>query len=292
MNKLNITYKVSPKHFLNNYALTMNPSIVGAVRDPRELMAGLQHFDIRPLPYPGGAELKFFMDAGQGQHIGDRQVGRGARLGPRGMGPTILQAIGVIWRPAPDVKPEPREPPIHAYWLPYEADKTHELVLGNAANYFFTAGLSGCCVMVSGNPRAPRVAHINRTEAGSATFKSVIGDRLLAEDKLAKQRARARGLKFVSRTDKEAKTNRQIMFQELKSKADAFATGRDTSNDLFGYCKWGEQYSDLCGVIGLRNQGTGVWEFYYQRYRNAPAPRELANLGFIMQRDGGLQRLV
>jgi hypothetical protein len=297
MNNLNRDYKASPTHFLSNHVLTMNPSIQGALRDPRELVTGIEHFDIRPLPYPGGTELKFYMDAGQAQHIGDRQVGMGGRLGEGGSLEALaarvpmLQAIGVIWRPAANVRPEPREAPIKAYWLPYEADKTYETILGADANYFFTAGLSGCCVMVSGDPTAPRVAHINRTEAGSATFqKEVAGPRAI-EEALARRRAMAQGEGFTSRTGKEAQTNRQIMFQELKSKVAAREARRDTRNDLLGYCKWGEQYRDLCGVVGIRNQATGVWAFHYQCYRNVGAPPNLAALGFITQRDGPLKRM-
>lgn len=298
MNNLNHQFKVSPTHFLSNYVLTMNPSIAGAIRDPRELVIGLQHFDIRPLQYPGGTELKFYMDAGQAQHVGDRQVGMGVRLGEAEIGVEALadrvptrQAIGVIWRPAPDVRPAPREAPIYGYWLPYEADRTYETALGAAANYFFTAGLSGCCVMVSGDPTAPCVAHINRTEAGSATFQAVVARPRADEEGLARGRAQVSGEQFASRTGKEAQTNRQIMFQELKSKVAARAAHRDTAHDLLGYCKWGMHYRDLCGVIGIRNQGTGVWSFYYQCYRNVAAPPDLAALGFITQREGSLQRM-
>ena len=44
-------------------------------------------------------------------------------------------------------------------------------------------------------------------------------------------------------------------------------------------------------MIGFRNQASGNWEFYYQRYRNQAAPPHLASLGFITGRDGALQRM-
>jgi hypothetical protein len=292
MNGLNLAYRSSPTNFLKEHVLTFNPSHADQTRDPRELVTGLQHFDIRPLPYEGAAELKFFMDAGQAQHEGDRQVGTGGRLGTGGViGAAMKQSIGVIWRPAADVLPEPRENPIKAYWLPYEADYTYETVLGAQANYFFTAGLSGCSVMVSGDPTAPRVTHINRTEAGSATFQAAVEQHIDKDDEaFAQRRAMVRGLQFTSRTGKEAKTNRQILFQELRTAIAARQTGRNTAQDILGYCKWGEHYRDLCGVIGVRNQGSGVWKFYYQCYRNVSAPTggPLAALGFIMRRDGPL----
>ena len=297
MNNLNQAYRNDPLAFLAANVLTMNPSVAGALRDPRELHVGLQHFDIRPLPYEGGTELKFFMDAGQGQHVGDRQVGRGVRLaenedalGYAARAP-ILQAIGVIWRAAANVRPQPRETPLFGYWLPYEADRTFETVLGNEANFFFTAGLSGCCVMVSGDPLAPRVAHINRTETGSATFQSVVARPRAEEEALARLQAQHQGQSFSSRIGKETQTGRQVMFQELKSKVAARATARDTSNDLLGQCRWGVQYRDLAGVVGVRSPLTGVWSFYYQCYRNVAAPQALAGLGFITQRHGDLQRM-
>jgi hypothetical protein len=208
----------------------------------------------------------------------------GGRLGGGGVAALAnavpsKQAIGVIWRPVQAVVPEPREAPIHAYWLPYEADTTYEMTLGAQANYFFTAGLSGCCVVVNGEPTAPRVAHVNRTEAGSAKFQAVIAQSRAVEEAMAKQRAMSQGQTYTSTTGKEAQTSREIMFQELKSKVAARQAGRNAAQDLNGYCKWGEQYHQLCGVVGVRNQATGVWSFYYQCYRNVgPPPRSSQSL--------------
>jgi len=293
MDGLNQQYRTSPTYFLSHSVLSMNPSIGAVNGDPRELLTGLQHFDIRPLRYPNAAELKFYIDGGQAQHFGDRQVGMGGPVSAIGTGRApALQSVGVIWRPAPDVRPAPRENPILAYWLPYEADQTYEMVLGTNANYFFTAGLSGCCVMVTGDPSAPRVAHINRTDAGNATFQAVVANPLLAtDDPVERRRAQIQGTAFPSRTDKEVQTNRQLLFQELKTKVAARAAARNTANDLHGYCKWGEHYDSLCAVAGVRNQGSSVWSFYYQKLKNEPAPPDLANLGFVTRRDGDLMRL-
>jgi hypothetical protein len=49
---------------------------------------------------------------------------------------------------------------ITAYWLPYEAQKYCETTLGNAANYMFTATLTGCTIAV-GSGNTPKVSHIN-----------------------------------------------------------------------------------------------------------------------------------
>lgn len=288
MDGLNHAFKVNPRYFMQHNVLTLNPSRVGAAADPRELMTGLQHFDIRPLDYPDAAELKFFLDAGQGQHVGTPVRGQGARDHTLAPG---VRNVGMIWSAASASAPPPREAPIRGYWLPYAADKTYEIELGGAANYFFTAGLSGCCVVVTGDPTAPRVAHVNRTEAGGDAFKASVSGPMAAEERLAKQHARMHGQSFESRVSKEVQTNRQIMFQELKTAVAARAAARDTSGDVLGYCKWGEPYNDLAGVIGVRNQVTGVWKFYYQRYRNVAAPPALAHLGFLMQRDGPLNDL-
>ena len=290
MQNLNAEYTGRPVNFLTNRVLTMNPSIVGSAGDPRELQAGLQHFDIRPLAYPGGTELKFFADAGQGQHIGKRLVGNGAVIGSGGIAalagrmPT-LQSIGVIWRAAPAIRPEPREAPIRAYWLPYEADQTHELMLGDKADFFFTAGLSGCCVVVSGDPCAPRVAHINRTEAGNGTFQKLVARPYAAA-------AAAAGMPpSAGRFGKEVQTDRQIMFQGMKTSVAAKASGRSTVGDLNGRCKWGQEYENLCGVVGIRNPNSGRWTFYFQKYTNVAAPPHLRNLGFITLRDGPLRTM-
>ncbi|MGE8409621.1 MAG: hypothetical protein ACN6QH_21565 [Pseudomonas sp.] len=292
MDGLNQSYTLGPEVFMGRNVLMMNPGIRGAMLDPRELIAGVQHFDIKPLGYPGGTELKFYIDAGQVQHVSERVTTQGGRLNAEGvMGDIVTQLLGTFWKPAPAVVPPPREAPIAAYWLPYEADRTREITLGNAANFFFTAGLTGCSVMVSGDPSAPRVAHINRTEEGSALFQRVVAQPLAAEEALVEQQARAHGVAFEKRTGKEAQTNRQLLFQELQTKVDARQSGRNTNHDILGYCKWGEHYRELCGVIGFRNQASGNWEFYYQRYRNQAAPPHLASLGFITGRDGALQRM-
>lgn len=49
---------------------------------------------------------------------------------------------------------------IQAYWLPYEANKYCETTLGNAADYMFTATLTGCTIAV-GSGSTPKVSHIN-----------------------------------------------------------------------------------------------------------------------------------
>jgi len=48
----------------------------------------------------------------------------------------------------------------NAYYLPWdETGGALYMTLGGAADYFFTAGLSGCSIMISGNPTAPTVYH-------------------------------------------------------------------------------------------------------------------------------------
>jgi len=278
MDGMNHAFKVNPAYFMAHTALTMNPSCAGSSADPRELRTGIQHFDIVPSPIDGLADLKFYINAGMAQHVGDRIVGQSGSLDAGGIGAIVPKAIGVIWRAAEDERPPEREAPIKAYWLPYQADKTYETTLTGGANYFFTAGLSGCSVIISGDPTAPRVAHVNRTEEGGDLYNRMVKPAI--------------GPDHAPHTSKENQTNRQFMFQELKTKVAARAAARDTSDDVLGYCKWGEQYRELAGVFGVRNQGTGAWKFYYQCYRSQPAPAEHATLGLIVVRDGPLRPIV
>ena len=199
--------------------------------------------------------------------------------------------MGVIWRPAPKEKLKPREVPLFAYWLPYQANRTHELMLGDKANFFFTAGLSGCTVIVTEDPRNPRVAHINRTVT-AASVPAHRGRTGYEVGELEKRRAQVTGESFQSRMPtptKEELTTRQMMLQELKSKVAAKEQGR--TNDVLGICTWGVHYTTLASVFGVRNVGTGVWNFYRQRYQSAPAVGKLQKLGLILRRDGELEKM-
>jgi hypothetical protein len=114
------------------------------------------------------------------------------------------------------------ESPIHAYWLPFKMNRTYEMDLGSQADYFFTAGLSGCTVAVGGNPRAPHVAHINRMDGPElqGMFEKLVP--MSDAELLERQRARATGEHFQRTTPKATKaetTTRQVLLQELKALA-------------------------------------------------------------------------
>jgi hypothetical protein len=58
---------------------------------------------------------------------------------------------------------------ISAYWLPFKENKRRTIRLDNQANYFFTATLTGCSLVI-GSGANPFVSHINyQTGAEGAT---------------------------------------------------------------------------------------------------------------------------
>ena len=63
--------------------------------------------------------------------------------------------------------------PIRAYWLPYEANKYCETTLGNAADYMFTATLTGCTIGV-GSGANPKISHINHQEGADIDHPSIV----------------------------------------------------------------------------------------------------------------------
>ena len=80
--------------------------------------------------------------------------------------------------------------PITAYWLPWAGESAIEMDLNHKEDpdIFFTAGLSGCHFVVSGDPQRPHVAHNNyqgskilpltiteTDERGRAVMKDVVG---------------------------------------------------------------------------------------------------------------------
>ena len=67
MDGMNHGYKVAATYFLKKNVLTCNPSIQSSSMDPRELLAGIQAFDIRPLAYPNAAELEVLHGSGPGR---------------------------------------------------------------------------------------------------------------------------------------------------------------------------------------------------------------------------------
>ena len=79
----------------------------------------------------------------------------------------ILNALGIAKAHGPNSHP------IHAYWLPYEANKYCETTLGNAADYMFTATLTGCTIGV-GSGHTPKVSHINHQANAGMDHPSIL----------------------------------------------------------------------------------------------------------------------
>ena len=254
--------------------LLPNPSVTSAQGDTRELQTRVHSFDIRLRAHETHVyDLKFWDMGATHPHVGTQVLGRGGR--DAGQGGVFTRSIGVIWKPAAMTTREEREPPIQAYWLPYEANHTYETFLGDQADYFFTAGLSGCSVVASGDPKRPRVAHINRVDEDMGTS---------LRDHIASFAGPS--IDMMPPPTKAETTSREIMLQELKSTVDARREGR--RGDILGICKWGEHYNVMAAVFGIRDTANGVWSFYYQKYLSGPAPARSRNAGTTFWRDGNL----
>jgi len=179
----------------------------------------------------------------------------------------------------------PNEPPIRANWLPFKMNRTYEMDLDNNAPYFFTAGLSGCTVVVAGDPQQPHAAHINRMENP---------DLPALMDRFRPQRPSdaATGYQDLRPDPTKAETtSRQVLMQEIKAAAAARAAGtglrganyarpplgpgpvggpRVGGNYIFGVVDFALHYQGptptdaTANVVGYRNTATGNWHFVYQ----------------------------
>jgi len=163
MDGINALFKARTVAFLTNNLLHPNPAwgLETHIADPRDLQTGLQTFDIlKPDEGSHGVhELKFFDRGAQHLHSAtmerfDKKYSASGRTDS-------------LWDKVKGTVSEARstnEPPIMAFWLPFKMNRTFEMDLDNRADFFFAAGLSGCTVVVSGNPQQPHAAHINRME--------------------------------------------------------------------------------------------------------------------------------
>jgi hypothetical protein len=287
MDGLNRAFTTNTIRFLQTYAMDISPSRI-LNNDPLYFVSGPQFFDILPFEYPSACAVKFYPPAQRGEHTFDTITAEtGGKLsGLNGLMGSVPQVIGHIWKPAPKVMKE-NEAPFKAYWLTYEANATHEMDLGQAHDYFFTAGLSGCSVVVSGNPQAPHVAHVNRADNAELVRKF---------DKFMPNRAQY----GVPEPTKSETTTRELMLQELqaavkarqagvnpkltgtnfpKREGDPWAVGRVIEFGgpqqggpwIFGVCDYALHYAGttplqaLACVVGKRNTTTLNWHFYMQR---------------------------
>lgn len=300
MDRNNLIFRTQPVAFLQYNLLHPNPSwgLETHIVDPRDLQTGIQTFDIlNPASGDRGSrglhQLKFYDRGAQHLH-------HGTVLGSKNAEKTFTASgrIDSLWDTFRDTVTEARtsnEPPIRAYWLPFKMNRTFEMDLNNQADFFFTAGLSGCTVVVSGSPQTPHVAHINRMEGSELT--SLIDKyrpRRISTDPLGVHNFDG-GYEDLRPTPTKAETTtRQILMQEIKGAAAAKAAGatvrgtnytpRDlgggtgvqvggpqlAGNHIFGVVDFAQHYAGTsaleatANVVGYRNTATGNWHFVYQ----------------------------
>src|SRR5262249_37244124 len=74
----------------------------------------------------------------------------------------------------------PQRPhPISAYWVPWSSGSCWSVQLGNAADYFFTPTMDGCCLSISGGV-SPIVTHANYKN----TLNPTVADESLTMSKI------------------------------------------------------------------------------------------------------------
>jgi hypothetical protein len=296
MDRNNLIFLTQPVAFLTYNMLHPNPAwgLETHVADSRDLETGIQTFDILSPDKEshGKHQLKFYDRGAQHLHSAfvDWEQGYTKSFNPSGRIDSVIDSLkGLITD-----RRASNEAPIRAYWLPFKMNRTYEMDLGTNADFFFTAGLSGCTVVVGGDPQAPHAAHINRMDGPEleAVFKRLAPTTF--EEEMERQRARSQGESFKSRMPKATKaesTTRQILMQEIKAAASARAAGtglRGTNftprttggvalggpqaagNHIFGVLDFERHYkgtSNLeatASVTGVRDRGTGNWHFVYQ----------------------------
>jgi hypothetical protein len=312
MDGLNHKFTTGTIRFLETFAVDINPSRI-INNDPAYFVSGVQFFDIHPLEYPNACIVKFYPPAQHSEHTSE-PITSGQRFNMlTGTITPSPQVSAFIQKPAPKTT-KPLETPFKAYWLTYEANATHEMDLGAACNFFFTAGLSGCTVVVSGNPQTPHVAHINRADGVELGRKF---------DKFMPNRVQ------FNRPEptKAETTTRAMMLQELQAAVKARAAGVNpklTGNNfpkrdgdpwavgkvielggpsrggphIFGVCDYALHYKGanplqaLACVVGMRNTATGNWHFYMQRLDAKPGHMSVNRGAPQISRRGPLQCMV
>lgn len=186
------------------------------------------------------------------------------------------------------------EPPIRAYWLPFKMNRTYEMDLGTSADFFFTAGLSGCTVVVGGDPQAPHAAHINRMDGPEL-------QKIMDQYRPVRNTMDPFGIHDFEPDYKDLRpaatkgetTTRQILMQEIKAAAAARAAGtslrgtnftprtaggvtvggpRGAGNHIFGVLDFEKHYKGVsdteatASVTGYRDRASGNWHFVYQMF--------------------------
>jgi hypothetical protein len=291
MDGLNVLFSGNPIPFLKYNLLHPNPAwgLETHVADPRDLETGLQSFDIlKPDEGSHGIHQLKFYDRGA-QHLHGAKVENFQKtFQPGGRPDSFFDKVkGTV-----EASRKSDEGPIMAFWLPFKMNRTYEMDLDASANFFFTAGLSGCTVVVSGDPQHPHAAHINRME--NTELQSLM-DRFRPKrnsmDPLGVQNMDGGYEDLRPAPTKAETTTRQTLMQEIKAAAAARAAGtslrgnnyqprrtgavqvggpKATGTHIFGVVDFALHYEGptaldaTANVVGIRNTATGNWHFVYQ----------------------------
>jgi hypothetical protein len=312
LNQNNQAFTSDPVAFLKKTPLHPNPAWGATeigVADGRDLVTGIQSFDILDPDTERGTgihQLKFWDRGAQMLHLSSahetvtdpgnpndpqnfpRKVVINTYFRANKENPTTtLSGLQSLLGLGPKVR-KTDEAPIQAHWLPFRMNRTFEMDLVGGPRFFFTAGLSGCTVVVAGDPTRPHVAHINRMDGPE--LRQMM-DRFVP--KVAAPTIEAR-----PDANKSETTLRQMMHQELKAAVAARdagvspkLTGRNFgTRDLddwavkpvvvggavqggpwiYGVCDFERHYSTsnpmdvLASVTGYR-KADGNWRFIIQK---------------------------
>lgn len=291
MDGMNLLFKIGPVAFLEYNLLHPNPAwgLDAHVSDARDLVTGTHAFDIlKPDDGSHGVhQLKFF-DRGA-QHLHGATVERFEKTFSASGRPDSWwdRVSGSVME-----RRSSNETPIIAHWLPFRMNRTFEMDLDNSADFFFTAGLSGCTVVISGDPQRPHAAHINRMENPDLpALMDRFRPRRVSTDPLGVQNLDGGYEDLRPAPTKSETTSRQVLMQEIKAAAAAKAAGtrlrgnnfqprtvgntviggpENAGNYIFGVVDFDLHYKGptpldaTANVVGYRNSATGNWRFVYQ----------------------------
>lgn len=140
--------------------------------------------------------------------------------------------------------------PLRAYYLPWDANKSYYMTLGNQANFFFTAPMNGCAFLVKGPAATPTVCHANYYIDPTTT----------------------------TLTNEQRYERRRTFYPRLQR---LFADSHMLEPDF--YLKPNDVLSLVTSVFGFRNTNTGAWTFYYHVVFGASQPYANTNANVVVQ---------
>jgi hypothetical protein len=154
------------------------------------------------------------------------------------------------------------------YFLPWCSGRVIYMDIGNGANYFATAAMNGCSFTVSGNPIAPRVAHLNSTVGG------LPGDQASIIARYGTRHAHfaaGQNVKVLAKYSPNAAI-RHKTYQLQPGETAALPVVAGAPVDIRVY------------LIGVRSAVTG-WRFFYQRAAAASMTGDVSRTTYQAPKD-------